>query len=139
MNQLAVANTSPTSEADDYNDYLPSWLRYLVAAYPAANVAVGTFAVFEDAFNGVTSPVMTAAVRAAVSELRFFPTVSELRHYVKKQQYRAEAEEARTPDYIQYRKMSSQWPTCPDCGERVDPEWVNCPACIDLAIMESAQ
>lgn len=25
------------------------------------------------------------------------------------------------------------------CGERVNPDWDNCPACADLAAMESAQ
>ncbi len=139
MNQVAIASARPPMAADDYGDFLPSWLKYLVAAYPTANVAAGTFAVLEDAFRDETPDVLKLAARACVMEKKFFPTVHEMNYYVRKEHERGDTEQWQLPPHVHYRRMSIHWPVCPDCGERVNPEWVACPACIDLAAMGGGQ
>lgn len=61
-------------------DALPSWLRYLAAAYPAAQVSPTTFLVYEDQFAEVDTAVMMTAVKAAVKAHRYntFPAVPEI-------------------------------------------------------------
>ena len=61
-------------------DALPAWLRYLVAAYPAAQVSATTYLVYEDQFADVDAAVLMTAVKAAVKSHRFntFPAVPEI-------------------------------------------------------------
>mgnify|MGYP000865979577 FL=1 len=126
---------SATTTRPEYVDGLPPWLNYLIAAFPAAKLSENTFAVFEDAFGEEDPVVMRAASRAAVNELRFFPSVYELRRIVAREAERHEAAQYRVPDWLHYRRLSSLWPVCPGCGERVNPEWDCCPACEDLILI----
>lgn len=133
-----MLNTLTTRPADvDYSDMLPPWLRYLVAAYPAARLAAHTFAVFEDAFGGHEPAVMMAAAKAAVAAHRFFPSVAELMPHVRRAAEAAELDAARALTIAEYRQASAAWPACPDCGEQRNPTWPTCPACADLARMEA--
>lgn len=131
---IKPASSAPSSAAT-WLDGLPPWLNYLVAAYPAAKLADNTFAVYEDAFGDEDPGVMRAAARAAVRDSRFFPTVHELDRCVRREHERGEQESFTIPGHLHYRRQSALWPTCPACGERVNPEWDNCPACADLARM----
>lgn len=130
-----VAPQAPAAAEPDYSSALPPWLNYLVAAFPTANLATFTFAVMEDAFKDESPAIMKAATRAAALDKKFFPTVGELNYYVRKEREKGEGEQWKLPPVDYYRRMSAMWPVCPDCGERVNPEWVNCPACIDMAAM----
>jgi len=70
----------------------------IVGKHPAAKLSENTFAVFEDAFGEEDPVVMRAASRAAVNELRFFPSVYELRRIVAREAERHEAAQYRVPD-----------------------------------------
>lgn len=131
----ASSSATAPSSATAYLDGLPPWLNYLVAAYPAAKLADNTFAVYEDAFGDEEPVIMRAAVRAAVRDIRFFPTVSELTRYVRKEREGEDQASYTIPGHLHYRRISALWPACPECGERVNPEWDDCPACADLARM----
>ena len=135
MNQITPA--VPPTAANAYSDVLPRWLNYLIGAFPTANLSANTFPVFEDAFSDVDPATMFAAARAAVKDLRFFPTVHELGVYVRKQA--PAGGQWLLPPIIHYRRNSQVWPVCPRCGERVNPDWDNCPACADLARMEASR
>jgi hypothetical protein len=135
-NSLVTQNDLAPMSA--YMDMLPQWLNYLVAAFPQSKLAANTFAVYEDAFGAEEPETMREAARAAVEDLRFFPTVNELRVYVRRTHERAPAEQHKLPPHIFYRRRSRSWPTCPDCGERVSPEWDTCPACVDMERMAVA-
>ena len=123
---------APAATAPDYQDMLPPWLNYLIAAYPTAKLASRTLPVFEDAFSDEEPDVMREAVRAAVNDLRFFPTVYELRQYVRAANERRDDGNWKLPPHLFYRWASRNWPVCEQCGERV-PDPANCPACADLA------
>lgn len=127
--------TTIAPAASLYADVLPPWLNYLVAAYPTAKLAANTLPVFEDAFGDEDPAVMRSAARAAVREYNFFPTVHELARCVRNEHERGEQESFIVPAHLHYRRQSALWPACPDCGERVNPEWDSCPACDDLARM----
>ena len=127
----------PAPAKPGYIDGLPNWLNYLIATFPAARLSENTFAVMEDAFLDEDPAVMRAAARLAVNEQRFFPSVYELRGYVRREAERLEIDQYRIPDYIHYRRISARWLTCPVCGERINPTWDVCPACQDLARMEN--
>ena len=121
-----------------YADALPPWLRYLVAAYPAAKLAAATFAVYEDAFTGYDPELMGQAVRAVVADCKFFPSAAELRKSADRMAEKREIEaiqQSRRNSIATYRAESPSWPVCPACGERRDPEWDSCPGCTDLASM----
>lgn len=47
---------------------LPQWLRYMIAAYPAAKAEPATMAVYEDAFLDIDPAVLLQAMRTAVKE-----------------------------------------------------------------------
>lgn len=79
---LAANQTDPLAT-------LPSWLRYLVGAFPNAKVASTTFAVYEDQFSDVDQALMLGAIRQAIKGYRFanFPTIAELRQVVSGLEY----------------------------------------------------
>lgn len=137
MTQIAPYTPPPAPANPGYIDGLPNWLNYLIAAFPAARLSVNTFAVMEAAFLDEDPAVMRAAAHLAANEQRFFPSVYELRGYVRRESERLEIDQYRVPDYIHYRRRSAMWPICPVCGERVNPAWDTCPACQDLARMEN--
>lgn len=72
-------------------DALPAWLRYLAAAYPAAQVSATTYLVYEDQFAEVDTAVIMTAVKAAVKAHRFntFPAVPEIWREVERINERA--------------------------------------------------
>jgi len=134
MTTLPAVQPQPyTVPPDDYADVLPGWLNYLIAAYPAAKLAAKTFAVFEDAFGEIDPAIMRQAARAAVLGQKFFPSVHELNAYVQQLLAGDLAEQWLLPPHLHHRRMSQNWPTCPACGERLNPAWPTCPACADLA------
>lgn len=134
MNSALIPQQQTRPAAADYSAALPSWINYLIAAYPTANLASRTFAVLEDAFRDEAPATMTAAARLAVRDQKFFPSVHELGGYVRR--VSEDADVVKLPPMEYYRRVSQLWPTCPDCGERVAPEWNSCPACVDLAAMQ---
>lgn len=133
------ATTPAVAPAEAYADALPPWLNYLIAAYPTAKLAANTFAVLEDAFSDEDPAVLRDAVRRAVKESRFFPSAAELAVHVRRESERAAVAQYHIPDYLHYRRVSQFWPTCPNCGERINPDWSICPACADLDRMENIQ
>lgn len=79
-----------TNQADPLA-VLPSWLRYLVGAFPAAKVASTTYPVYEDQFSDTDPALMLQAIRQAIKGHRFtnFPTIAELRRVVDGLEYEA--------------------------------------------------
>lgn len=136
MNALATTNSNRVATgADQYADALPPWLQYLVAAFPTSKLAARTFVVMEDAFREEPPAILQAAARRATEEKNYFPTVYEMKHYVRKEHEKGEGEQWRLPPIEYYRRMTAMWPVCPDCGEKVKPGWDSCPACADMARM----
>lgn len=68
---------------------LPTWLRYLAGAFPAAKVTSATFMVYEDQFSDADPALMLTAVRQAVKAHTWgsFPAVAELRRLVDGLEY----------------------------------------------------
>ena len=86
MSQLTTV-TRPAVSTNDLqaiNTHLPTWLQYLVAAYPQAKVSPMTYAVFEDQFSDIAPETMMSAIRAYVRNgNKFWPSIAELRPCVQ--------------------------------------------------------
>jgi hypothetical protein len=98
MNELTTTteNTIQIYELGlDLLDLLPSWLQYLVAAYPTTKLVKKTFAMMEDQFQDVDGKTMDAAVRRHVARSEWWPKASELRAIVDALPYETAAQVAR--------------------------------------------
>lgn len=94
MDSLQTTTRNGRSVATTQTDplaALPSWLRYLVGAFPAAKVASTTYPVYEDQFSDTDPALMLQAIRQAIKGHRFtnFPTIAELRRMVDALEYEA--------------------------------------------------
>lgn len=63
-----IRNGSPIQNGRSKPPTAPQWLRYMIAAYPAAKAEPATMAVYEDAFLDIEPVVMTQAMKITVRE-----------------------------------------------------------------------
>lgn len=80
MNQLTPYQPqAPAVAGEDYTAFLPSWINYLIAAYPQTKTAARTYAVLEDQFDGVDEGLMNRVVRKHVAKSEWWPATAQLR------------------------------------------------------------
>jgi hypothetical protein len=85
MKQLATINgpAAITEYEPDYTAFLPSWIQYLIAAYPQANISPKTYAVLEEQLQDVDEETLNRAVRRHVARSVFWPAAAELRTVIQ--------------------------------------------------------
>lgn len=86
MTTTALTNPRPAPAGiSQALNALPAWLQYLIAAYPAAQVAGLTYLVYEEQFADVDADTMLTAVKATVRQHKYntFPAVADIRQQVE--------------------------------------------------------
>ena len=108
---------------------LPIWIQYLIGAFPTSKTNKRTYGVLQSHFADYDDGIMLDAVKAHVSENKFWPAVSELREYADEIQ----SDDNITLPFQVWHKLwaAKNWTVCEKCGERT-PDVNDCPFCKDM-------